>query len=104
MPATELINAGVGKCWVIVQSRLERSMGNLAVALQIRNMHTGVVPLSPVHDLHLSLYHVVKMHAGAQAPTRSCLMACVRMLPLSCPDLTLCCWAWLQTNLLVLSP
>lgn len=55
MPATELINAGVGKCWVIVQSLFKRSMGNLAVALQICNVHTGIVPPRTVQDLHVSV-------------------------------------------------
>lgn len=56
MPATELINAGVGKCWLIVQHLLKRSMGNLAVALQIRNVRAGIVPLSTVCDLHVTVY------------------------------------------------
>lgn len=65
MPATELINAGVGKCWVIVQSLFRRSMRDLAVALQICNVHTGIVPPRTVPDLHVSAHGVVEMHTGA---------------------------------------
>lgn len=42
-------------------------MGNLAVALQIRNVHTGIVPPRTVCDFHVSVYNVVEMHTGAWA-------------------------------------
>lgn len=104
MPATELINAGVGKCWVIVQSLFKRSMGNLAVALQICDVHTGIVPPRTVRDLHVSAYNIVEMHTGAQALMHTVVSMLVGECSLCpCPDLTWWCWAWLQANLLMLS-
>lgn len=67
MPATELINAGVGKCWVIVQTLFMRSMGNLAGALRFCNVHTSIVPPRTLRDSHVSGYDGVEMHTGARA-------------------------------------
>lgn len=68
MPATELINAGVGKRWVIVQSLFKRSMGNLAVALQISNVHMSIVPQPrTARGLHTGASTAVEMHTGAGA-------------------------------------
>lgn len=89
MPATELINAGVGKRRVIVQSLFKRSMGNLAVALRICIVHTDVVPPRTVHDLHVSAYNVVETHTGAWALTHAVVSMLVGECSLCpCPDLT----------------
>lgn len=83
MPATELINAGVGKSWVIVQSLFKRSMGNLAVALQIRNVLTGVVPPKGCAGFPREGSIAVEMHTGDS--TRGSVGACGRVFPPSLP-------------------
>lgn len=99
----ELINAGVGKSWVIVQSLLKRSMGNLAVALQIHNVRTGVVPPRTVQDLHVSVplqwectAGRALSHAVVSMPVRECS-------PRPCPGVTRQGRGCLQANLLMLS-
>jgi len=61
-------------------------------------------PPRAVHDLHVSAYHGVETHTGAQALMRAVVSLLVGKRSLCpCPGLTRQCRAWLQANQLTLS-